>query len=104
MEYSKYTKEAFEKAGINSHQARLLADELQEDVLKELHQEIEGAFIKIVSRLNSQGHDLSPCGRLTPGDYEFRGKEENGNCGLRLACDVVISAGYSHIVRIERET
>jgi hypothetical protein len=98
MEYSKYSKEEFDKAGINSGQARVLADNLQEDVLQELNKEIEAAFLKIVSRLNDEGHDLSPYTKLVPGEYAFRGKENNGNCGLRLACDVVISAGYSHTI------
>ena len=98
MEYSKYSKEEFDKAGINSVQARLLADNLQEDVLQELNKEIESAILKIVSRLNDQGHDLSPYTKLVPGEYAFRGKENQGNCGLRLACDVVISAGYSHTI------
>jgi hypothetical protein len=98
MEYSKYSKKEFEKAGINSTHARALADKLQEDVLLELHNEIEAAFLKVVSRLNKEGHDLSLYGKLAPGEYEFRGKQKNGNCGLRLACDVIISAGYSHTV------
>ena len=98
MEYSKYSKNEFDKAGINSDRARALADKLQEDVLQELNKEIEAAFLKIVTRLNAEGHDLSPYSEIVPGEYAFRGKEDNGNCGLRLACDVVISAGYSHTI------
>lgn len=97
MEYSKYSKEEFEKAGLNSPEARLLADELQEDVLNEIHQYIEAAFINVITRLNSEGHDLSAYGELIPGEYAFRGTQLNENCCLRLACDVVISSGYSHI-------
>ena len=97
MDFSKYSKSAFENAGINSESARVLADELQDAVLVELHKTVESAFLQIVSRLNSQGHDLSPYVKPCPGEYEFRGKEVDGNCGLRLACDLVVSAGFSHL-------
>ncbi|AOS97728.1 hypothetical protein AUP74_02320 [Microbulbifer aggregans] len=97
MNFEKYSKSAFENAGINSDRAKILANELEDAVLAELHQQIEAAFSRIVSRLNSEGHDLSPYLDFIPGEYEYRGKEVEGNCGLRLACDVVISAGYSHL-------
>ncbi|MCB1985459.1 MAG: hypothetical protein H6936_14245 [Burkholderiales bacterium] len=98
MEYSKYSKDEFEKAGINSTQARALADKLEEDVLQALDAEIGAAFAKVISRLNKEGHDLSQYSEIVPGEYEFRGKQSDGNCGLRLACVVVISASYSHTV------
>ena len=99
MDYSKYSKHAFEKAGVNTEAARFLADALEQDVLKELDQEIQASFQKIVSKLNEEGHKLSPYVQLTLGDYSFRDKKVGSNdCGLRLSCDVVISAGYSHIV------
>ena len=98
MDYSKYSKKSFELAGINSSKARKLADALEEDVVKELHSEINAAFEKVISRLNDEGHDLELYTEIVPGEYEYRGKEKDGNYGLRLACDVVISSGYSHTI------
>ncbi|WP_226705216.1 hypothetical protein [Microbulbifer elongatus] len=97
MDIAKYSRSAFEKAGLNSDKARDLANELEDAVLLELHQTIESAFLQIVSRLNSAGHDLLPYMEVVPGEYVFRGKAAEDGCGLRLACDVVVSAGYSHL-------
>ena len=98
MDYNKYSKAAFESCGLNSEAARTLADQLQADVNVEMHSVLLSAFQKIISELNERGHHLRPYGEIRPGDVSFRDHTRHDDCQLRLAYDVVISAGYSHTV------
>jgi hypothetical protein len=96
MDFEKYSKQRFEAHGLNTPAARQLADELQDDVSREIHGAVLAAFMKVVEGLNAQGHSLTPYGEIKVGDISFREEACEGRCNLRLACDVVISAGYSH--------
>lgn len=98
MDYDKYSKVKFESCGFNSEAARALADQLQVDVNVELHAAVLSSFQKIISELNMRGHHLTPYGEIRPGDVSFRDHSRHDDCQLRLAYDVVISAGYSHTV------
>ncbi len=91
MVYEKYSKNHFAALGLNTDAARDLANSLEADVLRELHAIVESAFLEIIERLNREGHGLQPYGEILPGDLPFR---DSG--GLRLAADIVISAGYAH--------
>ncbi|HEV3469250.1 MAG TPA: hypothetical protein VG148_08010, partial [Pyrinomonadaceae bacterium] len=73
-----------------------LADELQGDVAREVHGAVLAAFMKVVEGLNARGHNLTPYDEIRVGDISFRDDSGGGRCNLRLACDVVISAGYAH--------
>ena len=95
MNYAKYSKQKFAERGIDSLAARELADELQNDVAAELDAVVSAAFQKIIDALNAQGHNLTLHGDAKVGDISFRDEPQEDHCFLRLACDVVISAGYA---------
>lgn len=84
--------------GLNTEASRKLADELQEDVSIEIHITVLEEFRKIIDALNAQGHTLKVDGEIKIGDMPFRDESKDGQCNLRLACDVVISAGYSETI------
>ena len=94
MNYREYSKGAFEK--LNPIEARNLADKLQEDVLVELHAAVSNKFIEVVNKLNAEGHSLSPYTETIPGDIHYRDLSS-----LRLALDLIISAGYRDTVVTE---
>ena len=96
MNYAKYSKQQFAERGIDSPAARELADELQNDVAGELHKVVSAAFQEIIDALNAQGHNLALYGEAKVGEIAFRDEPLEDHCFLRLACDVVISAGYAH--------
>ncbi|HEX8177233.1 MAG TPA: hypothetical protein VF543_19245 [Pyrinomonadaceae bacterium] len=96
MNFEKYSKQQFESLGLNTPAARKLADDLQNDVTEEIYAAVLAAFQKVVERLNAQGHNLKVDGEIRPGDISFRDELIEGQCHLRLGCDVVISAGYAH--------
>ena len=98
MDFGKYSKQRFDALGLDSQAARLLADRLQEEVAEEIQGAVLPALLKIVAGLNAQGHGLAPDSDIVIGDLSFRDESAGGNCRLRLACDFVISAGYSHTV------
>jgi len=93
MDVEKYSKQRFESSDAAS--ARELADGLQDDVVKEIHDAVYEAFLKVIEALNDRGHKLTPYEEIRPGDLSFRDEPVEGQWCLRLACDVVISAGYS---------
>lgn len=97
MNYEKYSKQKFDALGLNSPAARKLADELQDDVTEEIHGAVLAAFTRVVEALNARGHHLK-ADEIRIGDIAFRDESIGGQCYLRLGCDVVISAGYSHTV------
>jgi hypothetical protein len=96
MNFEKYSKKQFEACGLDTLASRRLADELQNDVAKEIHAAVLAAFMKVVEGLNALGHNLTPYDEIEVGDISFRDESGEGQSNLRLACDVVISAGYSH--------
>jgi hypothetical protein len=98
MNFEKYSKQQFEGRGLDTSAARQLADELQDDVAEEIQGAVLAAFMKVVEGLNIQGHNLTPYGEIQVGDISFRDEPGEGLCNLRLACDVVISAGYSDTI------
>ena len=101
MNFEKYSKQQCESHGLNTPAARKLADELQEDVTEEIHAAVLAAFLNVVERLNAQGHDLKPYDEIRAGDISFRDESVEGQCYLRLACNVVVSAGYSHTMTVD---
>jgi hypothetical protein len=98
MDYAKYSQFEFNRCGLDSPEARALADDLQNDVLMELHQAVLPIFEEIVTRLNALGHRLTIYDSA-PGEVAFRDESKATECALRLAYGIVISAGYSHLCR-----
>jgi len=96
MNFERYSMQRFESCGLDTTAARRLADELQDEVAEEIHGAVLAAFTKVVEGLNGLGHNLTPYDEIRVGDISFRDESGGGRCNLRLACDVVISAGYSH--------
>jgi hypothetical protein len=102
MDYTKFSKEQFEKCGIDTDAARMLADLLQEEVGQEIHKALRPILERIVEGLNREGHNLTPY-EIKQGELSYRDVSPEGKVQLRLACDVVISSGYAHMSS-EKET
>jgi hypothetical protein len=98
MDFEKYSKQNFALCGVNSDAARRLADDLRNDVNEEIHTVVLTAFLNVIEKLNTLGHHLTPYDEISPGDISFRNEPTEKQCCLRLACDVIISAGYSHTI------
>ena len=95
MNFEKYPKSKFESLASDPSAIRRLADELQDDVVQEIHEAVLTAFLRVVDGLNAEGHDLRLSEEIRPGDIAYRDEPGEGKCNLRLGCDLVISAGYS---------
>jgi hypothetical protein len=96
----RFSASAFASCGLDSEEARALADLLAEEVEKEMQVVVEPHFADIIKRLNEMGHQLKPevvaLGELTyRDDYE---DEQGYHCKLRVAFDSTISTGYAHLI------
>ncbi|XYH97308.1 hypothetical protein ACMHYB_57720 [Sorangium sp. So ce1128] len=94
---TRFALEAFRMAEERG-QARKLSDELQDEILRELHAVIEPAFLEIVEKLRRLGHDLKPYTPTVPGDLNYRddGNTVDGHrCKLRVGVDTIASVGYA---------
>jgi hypothetical protein len=102
MNYTRYSKEEFEKKGHGTEEAFLLAEELKKEVLDELMALISPRMSVIARELRNLGHDLTQ-GPDESGCVCFReeGEAKNRLPGLILAVDVVISTGYPNTLRRE---
>lgn len=101
----RFSSSAFASCGIDSDEARALADLLAEEVQKEMQHVLEAHFTTIIKRLNEMGHSLKPevvaSGELSyRDDYE---DEQGYHCKLRVALDLVVSTGYAHLSNPENE-
>ena len=92
MNFEKYSKQRFELLGLDTPDARKLADDLQGDVNEEIHPAVRDALLNVIDQLKVQGHKVSVIDDR-PGDISFH---DGNQCRLRLGCNVVISAGYGH--------
>ncbi|MFZ0063893.1 MAG: hypothetical protein WAL47_17810 [Pyrinomonadaceae bacterium] len=95
MNVEKYSRSKFESLASDPASTRRLADELQDDVVQKIHEAVSSAVSKVVQALNAEGHDLRLYEEIRPGAVAYRDEPVEGQCNLRLGCDVVISAGYS---------
>src|SRR5258705_5979328 len=101
MNFEKYSKSEFTSLDSDSAATRRLADQLQDEVVREVHEALLTAVLRVVDGLNAEGHDLRLYGEMRPGDIAYRDEPTEGQCNLRLGCDVVISAGYSDTKTVE---
>jgi hypothetical protein len=94
---SRFGKERFQVEAEASPGARHLADQLQTEVVQLLQDCVVTKMRDIVSALNEQGHQLHVYYPPEPGHLAFRDNCRSGGtneCDLRLAVDVVVSAGF----------
>jgi hypothetical protein len=103
MNFEKYSKSEFESLSSDPAAIRRLADQLQDDVVQEVHEAVFIAFSKVVNGLNKEGHHLEPYEKVLPGDIAYRDEPVEGLCNLRLGCDVMISAGYADTKFVEEK-
>lgn len=85
MNFEKYSKQQFELRGLNTPAARNLADELQVAITEEMHAAVLAAFLNVVERLNTQGHNLRLYDEIRAGDISFRDEPVEGQM-LLAAC------------------
>jgi hypothetical protein len=98
---SRFGKERFRVEAEVSPGARDLADQLQAEVVQLLQDCVTTKMREIVSALNEQGHQLHFYYPPEPGHVAFRDDCRSGStneCDLRLAVDVVVSAGFRDTV------
>lgn len=94
---SRFGKERFRVEAEISPGARHLADQLQAEVLQLLQDCVTTKMRDIVTALNEQGHQLHLYYPPEPGHLAFRddcGRSGTNECDLRLAVDVLVSAGF----------
>lgn len=103
MDFEKYSKEKFASLGLNTPDARRLADELRSEVHKVIQSEVSPAFLDVIEQLNAQGHNLKIPDDPHAGDLSFRDEPIKDQCCLRLGCDVVINAGYAHDIELTQK-
>lgn len=102
----RFSASSFASCGIDSKEARLLADLLAEEVQKEMQYVVDTHFTTIIQRLNAMGHKLKP-EIINLGELSYRDdyEDENGyHCKLRVALDLVISTGYAHLTSSSEES
>lgn len=67
MNFQKYSKSEFSSLSSDPAATRNLADELQDDVMREVHEAVYTAFLRVVEGLNAEGHDLKLYEEIRPG-------------------------------------
>jgi hypothetical protein len=72
MDFEKYSKQNSILCGVNLDTTRKLADDLQNDVNKEIHTAVLTAFLNVIEKLNTLGHHLTPYDEISPGEISFR--------------------------------
>lgn len=101
MNTERFSADKFEKAGIDSKEARALVNQLASELGNELQVLVRNYLTEKINELNKIGHGLTLFAEdeLEDGHFgiSFRDYTET-ECRLRLGVDVVISAGYPHLV------
>jgi len=100
---SRFSAEAFKKAGLDTPKARKLADALAREVEAEVKRHLSESVEAVVNRLNRLGHRLRLVGD-EPDGLSFRDEDDavaGSPTRLRLAVDFVVSTGYAHMKTIE---
>jgi hypothetical protein len=100
----RFSEERFFSFGVDTNEARRLADELAVEIQAELHAVVSLKISEIIERLNSMGHSLFP-DKIAPGDisyidlrHDVKGQEQYR---LRVGFDSVVSTGYAHMLSAE---
>jgi hypothetical protein len=95
----RFSAAAFAARGLDTEEARALADLLREEIEKEMQDVVEAHFTGIIKRLNQMSHKLKPevvaLGELIyRDDYE---DEQGYHCKLIVAFDFTVTTGYAHL-------
>ena len=91
----RFSAKNFEKCGWKTKESRLLANELTQEIQKELHEVLKSAFSDIIQRLNVLGHDLKLYDE-EPANYHYReySSTDRANYKMLVALDTVVTVGY----------
>ena len=95
----RFSSSAFESCGLDSEEARKLADLLAIEVEMEMEEAVKTKMTSIVGRMNEMGHNLKP-EQIALGELSYRDDyldAQGYHCKLRVAVDVIISTGYAHL-------
>ena len=65
--------------------------------MQEIHSVLMPTMNKIIDELNKRGHQLTFYEDPIPGDIAYRHQDGDGQMGLRIGVDTIISTGYSHL-------
>jgi hypothetical protein len=98
----RFSMQAFSELGLDTFEARELADLLANEILKEMHVQIEIKMREIIGRLNSMGHHLRLYEESELGDIDYRDDVSNAEdyrCFLRVSHSSVVSTGYAHLYK-----
>lgn len=90
----KFSKEEFDRLGVDTQESKILAEDLESYVLQELQRVVDDKVNQIIADLNQLGHKLELQEESTLGGISY--VEVNR---LRLAVDIVVSSGYSHMIK-----
>jgi hypothetical protein len=101
MNFKKYSQSEFDSLALDAAATRRLADELEDEVMQEIHEAVSTVFLSVIDALNREGHALKLDGEILSGEIAYRDEPMEGECKLRLACDVIVSAGYSDTKTVE---
>ena len=96
----RFSSSSFESRGLDTEQARLLADQLADEIQREMQDVLEQRLSMIVKRLNQMGHNLR-LEESASGEAAYRDDYEDQkgyHCRLRVALDLVVSTGYAHLI------
>ena len=96
----KFSASAFAKCGYSSKKSRKLANELADEIARQIHEVVLSKFHEITKQLNSIGHNLKLYEPIKIGDISYRDDEETNSsykCMLRVAFDSTVSTGYAHL-------
>jgi hypothetical protein len=102
----RFSATKFAECGIDSANAKHLAELLEDEILQEIHEVIQTKFSEIIEYLNNMGHNLKLKDLAAPGDISFRDDwvdNDGYHCKLRVGIDVVVSTGYAHLINISDE-
>jgi hypothetical protein len=97
---TRFSEAAFAACQGDQKRQRELADALQTEVQMELQEVMLAKWLEIIARLNALGHELRQYDVSDPGLVVYRDDDTTGSgydCKLRLACDIIISAGYRDV-------
>lgn len=101
-----FSKAAFVAEHDRDALSRQLADALELEVQRLLHEAIKPVLARIVDDLNLRGHRLKNYEHPRPGLIALRDDSLDGHdyrCDLRLAVDTIVSVGFRDTIEYASE-
>ncbi len=92
----RFSVKKFVKCGWKTKESRVIANELTQEIQKELHKVLKPAFEDIIQKLNALGHNLKLYEEDEPANYHYReySSEDSENYKTLVALDTVVTVGY----------